>query len=124
MLARMYDVEVMRQELQSGINYDQIFCGNALSGFASYGPVHRELKLYKLYIDPVRQRSGLGSALLRHVEAEGRRAGFRTLILTVNKQNHQAVTAYRKNGFTVRKSIVVDIGGGFVMDDYVMAKPL
>ncbi len=124
MLARMYDLEVMRHELRSGINYDEVFQGNALAGFASYGPVHGELKLYKLYIDPARQRSGLGSAMLRHVETQGRNAGFQTLILTVNKQNQQAVAAYRKNGFTVRESVVVDIGGGFVMDDYVMAKPL
>ena len=47
-----------------------------------------------------------------------------TLILNVNKNNVQAIRAYEKNGFAIREAVVVDIGGGFVMDDYVMAKPL
>ena len=36
----------------------------------------------------------------------------------------QAMRAYEKHGFAIREAVVVDIGGGFVMDDYVMAKPL
>jgi RimJ/RimL family protein N-acetyltransferase len=47
-----------------------------------------------------------------------------TLILNVNKQNLRAIRAYERNGFFVREAVVVDIGGGFVMDDYVMAKRL
>lgn len=35
-----------------------------------------------------------------------------------------AIAAYRKYGFTVREEVVQDIGGGFVMDDYIMEKPL
>jgi hypothetical protein len=34
------------------------------------------------------------------------------------------VGAYRKNGFEVAREIVVDIGGGFVMDDFLMEKTL
>ena len=34
------------------------------------------------------------------------------------------VMAYQRNGFSIADSIVVDIGNGFVMDDYVMQKTL
>ena len=51
-----------------------------------------------------------------------RAAGARTLMLNVNKHNTQAIRAYEKHGFAIRDAVVVDIGGGFVMDDYVMAK--
>jgi len=34
------------------------------------------------------------------------------------------VRAYEKHGFAIRESVVVDIGGGFVMDDFVMARSL
>lgn len=126
MLARMYALEVLRQELAEGIGYDRILVGNELLGFASYGPVreNEEMKLHKLYVHPAWQRHGLGSRLLQHVEQTARQHGFRTLILGVNKANHKAIAAYRKNGFAVRESIVSDIGSGFVMDDYIMAKTL
>jgi len=67
---------------------------------------------------------GLGSRLLRHCEREVRAGGAHRLILSVNKRNARAIAAYRRNGFVIADSVVTDIGGGFVMDDYVMAKSL
>jgi GNAT superfamily N-acetyltransferase len=125
MLARMYDLEVMRRELGQGIRYDRLLADGKLVAFAAYGPMgESEMKLHKLYVDPQRQRQGFGSRLLAHVEAESRRRGYRTLILAVNKGNTKATAAYLKNGWTIRESVVADIGGGFVMDDYIMAKSL
>ena len=124
MLARRYDVEVMRRELESGIAYDRLLVDGVLGGFSSYGPASRagELKLHKLYVHPEFQQRGFGAALLKRIEEFARAHNFSTLILAVNKQNTRAFLAYRKLGFTVRESIIADIGGGFVMDDYVMAK--
>jgi diamine N-acetyltransferase len=123
MLRRMYDLDVMREELRDGIRYDGLLAEEALVAFASYGPVtDEEMKLYKLYVHPEWQRRGFGSQLLRHVEEAARAKGCRTLCLTVNKANAKAIAAYNRNGFSVRKSVVVDIGGGFVMDDYEMVK--
>jgi hypothetical protein len=42
----------------------------------------------------------------------------------VNKRNTRAIAAYQRNGFVTADSVVTDIGGGFVMDDYIMAKEL
>lgn len=126
MLTRMYDVEVMRRELESGIAYDRLLIDRQLRGFASSGPTSNsgELKLHKLYIHPDCQRQGFGAMLLQRVESVARERSFPTVVLTVNKKNTNAIAAYRKNGFTIRESVVTDIGGGFVMDDYVMAKLL
>ena len=123
MLTRMYDLKVMRAELEDGISYDRLLVEGELRAFAAYGPAGAdEMKLYKLYVHPDDQRRGLGSHLLKHVEDVTSRRGLRSLCLTVNKENHKAIAAYRKNGFSIRDSIVANIGGGFVMDDYVMAK--
>ena len=126
MLARMYDVDVMRQELENGIAYDRLMIDGELRGFASYGPTSNddELKLHKLYVHPACQRRGYGAELLNRVESVAREHGFASVVLTVNKRNAKAIAAYRKNGFTIHESVVTDIGGGFVMDDYVMVKPL
>jgi hypothetical protein len=42
-------------------------------------------------------------------------------MLAVNKRNENAIAAYAKHGFAIVESVVKDIGGGFVMDDYVMS---
>ena len=126
MLARMYDVKLMRDELMEGICYDRLLMQGELRGFASYGSaeVTGELKLHKLYVHPDFQRQGLGARLLEHVQSIAQARGFSTLMLAVNKRNTRAVAAYQKHGFTVREPVVADIGGGFVMDDYIMAKPV
>ena len=98
----------------------------AITGFAAWYVTDRqsEAKLDKLYVLQSRQRRGLGGRLIACVEDHARAAGVRTLVLNVNKNNTHAVRAYEKHGFAVRAAVVVDIGDGFVMDDYVMAKPI
>jgi ribosomal protein S18 acetylase RimI-like enzyme len=80
------------------------------------------MKLHKLYLLPELHDRGLGSRLLQQVEGEVRTGGARRLILSVNKRNIKAITAYKRNGFVIVESVVTDIGNGFVMDDYIMAK--
>ena len=125
MLARMYALDVLRDEIRfQGIRYDQLLVDGELSGFASYGPTAEPdvMKLHKLYLLPERLGCGLGSRLLQHIEREVRTGGSRRLILSVNKRNARAIQAYQRNGFVIAESVVTDIGGGFVMDDFVMAK--
>ena len=127
MLARMYSLDVLRDEIRfQGIRYDLLLVDGKPAGFASYGPTAETgvMKLHKLYLLPELQGRGLGSRLLQQVEREVRRRGVRRLILSVNKRNAKAITAYKRNGFGIAESVVTDIGGGFVMDDYVMAKEL
>jgi hypothetical protein len=47
--------------------------------------------------------------------------GGTTIELQVNKQN-PAKDFYLHMGFEMMQEIIVEIGGGFVMDDYVMLK--
>ena len=46
----------------------------------------------------------------------------RTLWLTVNKRNAATIDCYLRMGFKNAGSVIQDIGGGFVMDDYRMTK--
>lgn len=81
-------------------------------------------KLDKLYVHPDHQRRGIGAALLQAVEAWSRMHVARRLWLQVNRGNTQAIRAYEKYGFRIIGSRVFELGGGFVMDDHVMEKPL
>lgn len=127
MLAKMYALETMKAEIhQHGIRYERLLVDGELAGFASFGPAEQAgvFKLHKLYLDPARHGRGLGSWLLQHCEREVRKLGANRLRLTVNKQNTKAIAAYQRNGFAIVDSVVADIGGGFVMDDFVMEKGL
>jgi GNAT superfamily N-acetyltransferase len=127
MLARMYAPKALCDEIRfQSIHYDCLFVDGKMAGFASYGPTSEPgvMKLHKLYLLPELHGHGLGSRLLQHVEREVRHLGARRLILSVNKRNAKAITAYQRNGFVIAESVVTDIGGGFAMDDHVMAKNL
>lgn len=125
MLARGYALEALERFItEESAGLDLLYVGHKLTGFAAYyrpGPAP-ELKLDKLYVRPEFHGRGCGSRLIARAEAAASAAGCDTLILNVNKYNTSAIRAYEKNGFAVREAVVVDIGGGFVMDDYVMVK--
>ncbi len=53
-----------------------------------------------------------------------RRRGSNAVRLNVNKHNLKSIAAYRKHGYAVIETVVAAIGGGYVMDDYVMEKKL
>jgi diamine N-acetyltransferase len=127
MLERIYREEELARELAAGTVYLRLVEeGDGLAGFASYGPPlpGGDCKLHKLYVHPERQRRGHGRRLVEEVAQRAAAGGSRHLVLTVNKRNEQALRAYEKYGFSRRAEVVVEIGGGFVMDDYVMSKAL
>ena len=127
MLEQRYSAEVMLEELKTpGIWWDKLLQDGQMVAFASTLPTKcpGEVKLDKIYIHPEKQRLGLGGRLIEHVSQRALQSGKNSVILAVNKQNEKAINAYKKRGFVVRESVYVDIGDGFVMDDFIMAKQL
>ena len=61
---------------------------------------------------------------LRWLEEQARAEQCPCIRLRVNRQNHRAIRAYLRAGFTFGHDLRSDIGGGFVMDDHVMVKAL
>lgn len=127
MLAQRYSPDAIRAQLRDGTaSWDKLEVAGELCGFASCerGEDSRKMKLDKLYVHQVYRGRGLGAALVDHAAAAARREGRDTLYLQVNKYNHGSVEAYRRMGFAIIRSVKVDIGEGFVMDDYVMSRSL
>ncbi len=44
--------------------------------------------------------------------------------LNVNKNNVKAIRSYERNGYQTADAVMIDIGGGYFMDDYIMEKRL
>jgi diamine N-acetyltransferase len=124
MLVQRYVPAVVREELQRGdLWWDQLLVNGQMTGFSSYFLTRNagEMKLDKLYVHPAQQRKGYGGMLLDRVITVARAYGCETLMLAVNKHNRNAIDAYQKHGFRTADAVVKDIGGGFVMDDYIMS---
>ncbi|MDR0932367.1 MAG: GNAT family N-acetyltransferase [Victivallales bacterium] len=124
MLKMLYDLPVLKKEYAAGTRFDLVFDGGEPIGFASYGPcpVHPHFcaKLHKLYLDTKYHGRGIGTMVLCHIIKETRDREYRVLHLNVNKKNQTAIQAYERNGFHKIEESVTDIGGGFIMDDYIM----
>ncbi len=123
MLAERYRPALIRQTLARGDRWLAARAEGVLVGFAhGYALAEGDYKLDKLYVHPDWQRHGIGGQLMERLADHARRRGARRLVLRVNRNNAQAIAAYRKYGFEVLVPVVEDIGGGYVMDDYVMTR--
>jgi len=72
-----------------------------------------------LYVLPTAQKTGAGKALLFKTIDFAKSLAANYVYLQVNKQNN-AQHFYQKHGFTVREASILEIGGGYIMDDYIM----
>lgn len=87
-------------------------------------PVRKSAMLSKIYVLAGRRGTGLGRAMVAFAEKRAAELGAAELWLTVNKRNAGSIAFYEKMGFRKTEARVTDIGGGFVMDDWRMAKPV
>ncbi len=125
MLGLMYADEVIAGEMASGIVWKFIVLDGGVCGFLSYGCSGNDaVKLAKIYIHKDARGKGIAKAAFQRVFAYAKEKGRSSIFLTVNKQNQRAIRAYEKNGFRIAEATVFSIGGGFVMDDYVMRRSL
>jgi ribosomal protein S18 acetylase RimI-like enzyme len=126
MLARGYTREVILEEIDhQGISWIVIRDGVTMIGFVSVGPYGDGIiKLHKLYLLPDYHGQGIGSRALAETERVAKQHNAATLVLNVNRHNRKAISAYQRAGWHVTDEVVVDIGMGYVMNDYVMTKQL
>ncbi len=127
MLDMMYSKESLNQQLDKGHQFILAIKDDKAIGFAAFSQKSTTetniFRLHKLYVLPQLHTKGVGSFLLDYVKTTSKNLGANTLELNVNK-NNSATNFYNKKGFTVLREEVLDIGDGYVMDDYVMVLSL
>lgn len=126
MLGHWYDTRVMAAEMaERGVWFALMEVQEqGPVGYLSFEQVGGEPVLFinKLYLRPTMHGRGLGAAALDWAAQRAVEQGCTHLRLRVNKHNATAIRAYLRVGFSFAGDVVTDIGGGFVMDDYVMEK--
>lgn len=94
--------------------------GDRYVGYCAFQERGKSLFLSKIYVDSSERGRGFGRAIMEFAKESAINLGLKTLSLTVNKDNADSIAVYKKIGFKVVEEICPDIGGGYVMDDYVM----
>ena len=80
------------------------------------------LFISKLYLRKEWRGKGIASIMYREIKRYARKNGCELIKLTCNKRNTHAISVYKHIGMVVIDETVTDIGGGFVMDDYVFGR--
>lgn len=125
MVANFQSSEAMARQLREGYEYFLTARDGQDIGYCAVQPepAAKSLFLSKLYLLRDARGGGTGRVCMEFIEQLARRRGLNLLWLTVNKGN-PAVKAYERLGFRIAADLRLDIGGGFVMDDFRMEKPL
>ncbi|HEY9030333.1 MAG TPA: GNAT family N-acetyltransferase [Kangiella sp.] len=120
MLKKYQSVSAMAEQISDGTFYYSVLLDGTLVGYLSFYPKDGALFLSKIYVSSSLRGKGIGRQAMEFVIEQAKTMGFAKIQLTVNKYNSGSIEAYKRMGFKTVDEVVVDIGGGFVMDDYVM----
>jgi len=120
MLDKFQSVPAMREQIKQGYRYFLIKKKQQNVGYLSFEIRGADLFLSKIYLLKAWRGLGLGKQTMKFVEEQARLEHCRTVSLTVNKYNKNAIKAYESAHFVNKGALVQDIGQGFVMDDFLM----
>jgi len=127
MLDMMYSKEALIEQIEvKKHNFILASIEDVFSGYISYELNYKNLnktKIHKIYILPSSQGSGIGKYLMSEVSKIAIDNNSLSLLLNVKRDN-KAVGFYQKTGFEIICNEDIDIGNGFLLEDYVMEKIL
>lgn len=119
MLDMMYSEESLYKQMEDGVEFYLAVLGGESVGYCGIQHYEQITKLHKLYLLPNCQGHGVGKAMMNHVVEQARANGSAVLTLNVNRYN-KAVDFYKYYGYTIVKTEDIDIGNGYLMEDYKM----
>lgn len=122
MLNWMYNLNLLENQVDQGHLFFVAEHAGKPAGFIGIEPNHPEkgiTKIHKIYILPSMQGMGIGKKLIDHVIDLSVQSNISALLLNVNRFNN-AVHFYKSQGFEILHEENIDIGNGYLMEDFVM----
>ncbi|WP_080906049.1 GNAT family N-acetyltransferase [Parabacteroides sp. Marseille-P3160] len=95
-------------------------------GYVSYELHYKErpeTKIHKLYVLPEYHGRSIGRILIDKVAEEAKKNNDTAILLNMNRMN-KALNFYTHLGFRIIGEENIDIGKGFLMEDYIFKKDL
>lgn len=124
MLGKFQSVAAIETQIKENYHYFILVFDKTPVGYLSIVIRENSLFLSKIYVLSSERGKGIGKTAMDFVQVKARELSLNSISLTVNKNNTNSINAYKKMGFVTVESIVMDIGEGYVMDDYKMRKEL
>ena len=126
MLDKFQSAAAIKNQIESGYIYYLLYYSEQVVGYFAVENQFEQATLFisKYYIREDFRGRGFGRICMTFIEDLCRESGLDKLSLTVNKHNTASIAVYEKLGFYNAGGVVADIGGGFVMDDYIMVKDI
>jgi ribosomal protein S18 acetylase RimI-like enzyme len=122
MLELMYSTSSLEKQFDKGAEFIVLYDDETPIGYTSIEEIDPAVfKLQKIYILPSFQGKGMGRKTIDEITRMISERGARTLQLQVFKRN-KARHFYENLGFKVIEELELDIGEGYIMDDYIMEK--
>ncbi|MCW3070924.1 MAG: family N-acetyltransferase [Bacteroidetes bacterium] len=123
MFEKMYSAGSLIRQMNEGHEFTLVYLDERPVGYISLSTKdHKNYFLHKFYVEADEQAKGIGTQLLGYIIASLKNP--QSIELTVNRQNYKAVNFYFKNGFVIKEVADFDIGNGYFMNDFVMAKKI
>jgi len=121
----MYHEDRLMQQLKDEHHHFYLFNDAERDiGYAQLVVNKAEVKLEKIYLLQDVQGKGYGLYLLNFLIGVAKQLGCERMQLQVNRGNTKAINFYQRFGFKIDRSEDFDVGGGHIMDDYVMSLDL
>lgn len=125
MLGLFYSEEALAKQIE---NKEQLFYlisdSESIIGFIGIEHNYKNeaiTKIHKIYLLPETQGKGIGKKVFDEIQNMALENNSKGLLLNVNRFN-TALGFYKKIGFEVAEEINIEIGNGYLMEDYVMEK--
>lgn len=121
MVEKFQSYPALKEQISEGYEYYQIFSGGEFCGYTGIHPGEdNRLFLSKLYLKKESRGHHLATGVFSFLKEICRERGYSAIWLTCNKHNDNSLGVYRHFGFEIIDTQEADIGGGFIMDDYIM----
>lgn len=120
MLKRFQSAPALTEQMRSGYRYYFFVLNGRTAGYTGIKKDGSSLFLSKIYVKKEFRGKKIAKAGIDFMKGICLKETLKSIWLTVNKYNGSAIAAYNAMGFKNIRAQVTDIGGGFVMDDYVM----
>ena len=124
MLDKFQSVDAIALQIEQGYSYFILLKNEKPVGYLSFVKKEKSLFLSKIYVLAACRGLGLGKFAMAFVKQKAKESSLNTISLTVNKYNSNSIKAYEKMGFVKAEELVIEIGNGFVMDDFKMVKSI
>lgn len=121
MVEKFQSYPALKEQISEGYEYYQIFSSGEFCGYTGIHPGEdNRLFLSKLYLKKESRGHHLATGAFSFLKEICRERGYSAIWLTCNKHNDNSLGVYRHFGFEIIDTQEADIGGGFIMDDYIM----